>query len=144
MIRVIYLVNQKDLKLRNSLIQRTLQCEKWSFINNKGKKQYIQDKDMVDFANKLNGWTQNVYKFGCAFIHLSNYHDYQTEDPFQSLTDEDKDSIIAQMKHYHYANLNKSPAFEDLIPYLQSVMDKISSNYECEIKTLEERRIKKN
>jgi len=96
---------------------------------------------MVDLANNLNGWTQNVYKFGCAFIHLSNFHDYHSKDPFQSLENSDKDNIINQLHNYHGANLNRDSSLNDLIRFLPSVMEKISSNYECEIKTLEEIKI---
>lgn len=96
---------------------------------------------MVDLANNLNGWTQSVYRFGCAFIHLSNFHDYQTEDPFQSLTDMEKDAIIHQMKYYHSANLNRESSLSKIIFFLPNIMDKISSNFECEIKSLEEKKI---
>lgn len=140
MVRVIYLLNISDLNLRESFIQKTLEGKKWSVINQNGKKQNVTDKDMVDLANNLNGWTQNVYKFGCAFIHLSNFHDYLTEDPFQSLPDNEKDDIINQMKNYHFAILNRESSLNDIIPYLPNVMDKISSNFECEIKSLEEKK----
>ena len=138
MIRVIYLLNEADLNKRRSFIEQTLNGEKWSFINHNGKTQKVTDKDMVDLADNLNGWTQNVYKFGCAFIHLSNFHDYQSEAPFQSLNDSDKGIIINQLRHYHGANLNRESSFKDLIRFLPMVMNKISGNYEREIKSLEE------
>lgn len=139
MVRVIFLLNETDLGKRDAFIRQTLNGEKWSFINNNGKRQKITDKDLVDLANNLNGWTQNVYKFGCAFIHLSNFHDYQSENPFKALEDSDKDSIINQLHNYHGAILDRDSSLHDIIHYLPSVMDKISSNYECEIKSLEER-----
>ncbi|WP_046756609.1 hypothetical protein [Kordia jejudonensis] len=142
MVRVIYLLNETDLNKRESFIRQTLDGAKWSFVNHNGKKQKVTDRDMVELSDSLNGWTQNVYKFGCAFIHLSNFHDYQSEDPFQSLEDFDKDSIINQLINYHGANLNKKSTLNDLIRFLPSVMNKISSNYECEIKSLEEQKIK--
>lgn len=142
MVRVIYLLNETDLSKRESFIQQTLNGEKWSFINHNGKTQKVTDKDMVELADNLNGWTQNVYKFGCAFIHLSNFHDYQSEDPFQSLEDSDKDSIINQLHYYHGANLSRDSSLNDLIRYLPSVMEKISGNYECEIESLEKEKIK--
>jgi hypothetical protein len=142
MVRVIYLLNETDLSKRDSFIQQTLNGDKWSFINHNGKNQKVTDRDMVELSNSLNGWTQNVYKFGCAFIHLSNFHDYQSEDPFQSLEDSDKDSIINQLQYYHGANLKRDLSLNDLVRFLPSVMDKISANYECEIKSLEEEKIK--
>lgn len=138
MVRVIYLNHETDSKKREAFIRQTLNGEKWSFINHNGKKQTITDKDMVDLADTLNGWTQNVYKFGCAFIHLSNFHEYQTEDPFQSLDDADKDRIIFQLHQYHGANLTRASSLNELIHFLPNVMDKISSNYEYDIKSLEQ------
>ncbi|WP_143273595.1 hypothetical protein [Aquimarina sp. MAR_2010_214] len=142
MIRVIYLLNISNLNQRGSFIQKTLSGEKWSFINHNNKKQNVTDKNMVDLADNLNGWTQSVYKFGCAFIHLSNFHDYLTEDPFKSLPDLEKDAIIHQMKNYHSANLNRGSSLNEIIVHLPFVMEKITSNFECEIKSLEEKRIK--
>lgn len=137
MVRVIYLLNISDLTKRELLIKKTLDGEKWSFVNHNGKNQTVTDRDMVNVANELKGWTQNVYKFGCAFIHLSNFHNYLSEDPFKSLPDSEKDDIINQMRNYHFANLNRESTLNDIIPYLPSVMDKIKGNFECEIKSLE-------
>jgi hypothetical protein len=142
MVRVIYLLNEPDLQKREDFIQQTLNGDKWSFINHNGKNQNVTDKDMVDLANSLNGWTQNVYKFGCAFVHLSNFHDYQSEDPFKSLNEADKDSIINQLHNYHGARLTRESSLREIIPFLPNVMDKISSNFECEIKSLEEEKVK--
>lgn len=138
MVRVIYLLNETDLSKRESFIKQTLDGEKWSFINHNGKTQKVTDKDMIDLANNLNGWTQNVYKFGCAFIHLSNFHEYHTKNPFQSLENSDKDDIIRQLDYYHGANLNRDSSLNDIIRFLPSVMEKISSYHEREIKSLEE------
>ena len=142
MVRVIYLLNISDLALRESFIRQTLNGQKWSFINHNSKRQNVTDKDMVDLANNLNGWTQNVYKFGCAFIHLSKFHDYLTDDPFQTLSDNEKDDIINQMQNYHFANLSRKSKLNDIIPYLPRVMEKITSNFECEIKYIEEKKSK--
>jgi hypothetical protein len=48
---------------------------------------------MVDLAARLHGWTQNVYAFGCGFIHLSAFHDYADRDPFDLLTPDDRKII---------------------------------------------------
>jgi hypothetical protein len=139
MIRAIYLLSIIDLNKREKLISLTLSGEKWKILNEKGKNQNITDKDMVDLSNKLNGWTLSVYKFGCAFIHLSKFHDYNTFDPFQSLPDDEKKSIINHMAYYHCAMINTNSKINDFIPYLPSVMDKISSNLNCYIKGLEKK-----
>jgi hypothetical protein len=46
---------------------------------------------MVDLAQILQGWTRSVYKFGCAFIHLSSLHDYNERDPLSQLPAEEKE-----------------------------------------------------
>ncbi len=137
MVRVIYLLNIPEIDERKRLIQQTLNGEQWSFINHNNKVQKVTDRDMVGIASQLWGWTQNVYKFGCAFIHLSKFHNYLNEDPFKSLSETDKDNIINQLNDYHNANLNRSSSLEDIIPYLPNVMDKITSNFEYDIRKLE-------
>ena len=76
MVRVIYLLRIKDLTERNKLITSTLNGEKWKKKNEKGKITTITDKEMVEQANNLKGWSLSVYKFGCAFIHLSKYKEF--------------------------------------------------------------------
>lgn len=136
LIRVIYLLNISNAETRESLIEKTLKGEKWFLINENGKRKNITDRDMIEITNGLHGWTQNVYKFGCSFIHLSNFHDYQTEDPFNSISDQDKDEIIKHMNDYHFVRLNRNSSLNDIIPYLPHVFKKIKSNFECEIESL--------
>src|SRR5690554_1366354 len=76
MIRVIYLLNVIDLDQREKLINQTLIGQKWRIKNENGKTISITDRDMVELSNSLFGWTKSVYKFGCAFIHLSDFHNY--------------------------------------------------------------------
>lgn len=95
MVRVIYLLSIPEISKIESLVQKTLDGEKWTFINHNNKVQNITDRDMVNIASELWGWTQNVYRFGCAFIHLSKFHNYLTEDPFTALSDIEKEDIIS-------------------------------------------------
>src|SRR5262249_40018997 len=74
MVRVIFLLSIGDRPYRQQLIDGSVNGEKWTV---KGKKACITDREMVELAQTLQGWTQSVYKFGCAFIHLSSFHDYQ-------------------------------------------------------------------
>ena len=67
----------------------------------KGKERQITDREMVELANLLQGWTKSVYKFGCPFIHLSNSHAYNSKNPFESLPDTEKEDILSHMRHYH-------------------------------------------
>ncbi len=39
-------------------------------------------REMVEILNQSQGWTQSVYKFGCAFIHLINFHLYSVDNLF--------------------------------------------------------------
>ena len=137
MVRVIYLLNIPEISKRELLIKKTLNGEKWTFINHNNKVQNITDRDMVNIASELWGWTQNVYKFGCAFIHLSKFHNYLTEDPFMALSDTEKEDITNQLNNYHFANLNQNSSLNDIIPYLPMVMEKIVANFECNIRSLE-------
>lgn len=74
LIRVVYLLSIRDLVVRHQLIEQTLANQSWSVKNENGKMKKITDREMVALASELFGWTQSVYKFGCAFIHLSGLH----------------------------------------------------------------------
>jgi hypothetical protein len=96
---------------------------------------------MVNLANKLQGWTESVYRFGCAFIHLSNFHDYQQRNLMELITEEEKNAIVNHLRYYHGGPLTSNSSFDDLIPYLPNVFDKIASNLECYVKELVPRNI---
>jgi hypothetical protein len=136
MVRIIYLLNLPDLNERNNLIKSTLNGNKWRIKNANGKWVNVTDKEMAELSNSLNGWTLSVYKFGCAFIHLSDYHNYHAKDPFQSLAREEKENIIKHMSYYHGAILNLDSTFKEIIPYLGNVLEKITDNLDCYIKEL--------
>lgn len=101
MIRVIYLLHIADPVERRQMIQSTLRGEKWSVPTPKGKSRHVTDRDMVELAQCLEGWTQSVYKFGCAFVHLSDFHNHHAQNPFQKLTDAEKQDVLAHMRSYH-------------------------------------------
>jgi hypothetical protein len=81
MVRVIYLLTQSPER-RELLIDAAVRGEKWSQEASRAK---ATDKEMVELAQALQGWTQSVYKFGFAFIHLSGLHDYNDRDPLSQL-----------------------------------------------------------
>ena len=137
MVRVIYLLNISDLEERNRLIVQMLNGEVWTVLTDKGKSKKVTDKDMVELANNLQGWTLSVYKFGCSFIHLSKYHDYSDENPFDLLSSEEQKSILKHMRYYHGGPKNSSPNFDEFVTYFPSVFDKISGNLECYLNDLE-------
>lgn len=133
MVRVIYLLKQGPER-RELLISDSVRNKKWT---REGSRAKISDKDMVDIAQSLQGWTQSVYKFGCAFIHLSSLHDYNDRDPLLQLPDEERRDIIEHCRHYHGGPSIGVVRFGDLVPYLPRVLKKISENLECYLKALE-------
>lgn len=139
MIRVIYLLSIPELKRRNELIAASVNGEKWKVV---GSSKRITDFEMVELANKLHGWTRSVYKFGCAFIHLSNLHDYQDRDPMMLITSDERDAIAEHVMNYHFIHLEPHSKLDELLPILPAVFDKVSGNLICYLEDLEIESIK--
>lgn len=121
MVRVIYLLTQ-TVERRTLLIDTSVTGKKWPKIT---------DKEMVDVAQELQGWAQSVYKFGCAFIHLSGLHDYKDRDPLALLSQEDRSAILQHCRYYHGGPMQEDASFDDLIPFFPRVFEKIASNLDC-------------
>ena len=138
MIRVIYLLSISDMAYRDKLIKASVEMRKWT---EKGSNKPITDRKMVDLANKLQGWTESVYRFGCGFIHLSSFHDYKERDPMDIISVEEKENILKHMRNYHGGSLEPDPKFDDLIFYLPMVFEKIAENLECYVRNLESGKI---
>ncbi len=69
MIRVIYLLTTKDRPRRCAFTQASLDGEKWTFVHETtGKRQNVSDRDMVERAAELRGWTASVYRLGVVLI----------------------------------------------------------------------------
>ncbi len=137
MVRVIFLLNIEDLDERRRLISLTLDGQKWTLQTQNGKQRKVTDRDMVDIANDLQGWTSSVYNFGCAFIHLSNFHDYSASNPFDALSSTEQRDILHHMRHYHFGPYTDHPSFNELAFYFPDVYRKIASNLESYVKNLE-------
>jgi hypothetical protein len=133
MIRVIYLLAQ-PFDRRALLIEASVRGEKWSQKSSKGT---VTDKEMVDLAQSLQGWTRSVYKFGCAFIHLSHFHDYNTNDPLSQLPVGERKDILEHCRNYHGGPTLCEPTFFDFVPYFPRVLEKIVGNLECYLERLE-------
>lgn len=136
MIRVIYLLSIKDLAERRRLIRSTLRGERWKVQTPKGRFREITDRDMVDLAQKLHGWTQSVYRFGCAFVHLSNFHNHRGQKPFAQLSDEERLDILSHLRYYHGGPARDDPDMRCLSLYIPMVFRKITDNVACYIKQL--------
>ena len=98
MVRVIFLISIADKTYRDQLLDASVNGEKWTI---EGKSARVTDRQMVDLAQSLQGWTQSVYKFGCAFIHLSNFHDYGQRDPLSTLSSDEKANLLRHMRYYN-------------------------------------------
>ncbi len=136
MVRVIYLLSTQDRVARTKLVQAAIRGEKWRTPTAKGKLQNVADKHMVDLAQTLNGWTRSVYRFGCGFIHLSDFHDYHARDPFQALPSEERESIAYHLRTYHGGCASPDSSFEEIARYIPRFLDKISGNLRCYLEKL--------
>ncbi len=137
MVRGIYLLSFSDLNERKRLMEQTIDGIKWTVENKKGKQRGITDREMVELSNQLQGWAKSVYKFGCAFIHLSSFHAYKSKNLFDSLLDIEREDILSHMRYYHNGPNSDSTSFEELAMYFPKVFEKISGNLECYLKKLE-------
>ncbi len=133
MVRCIYLLSVKDRSLRSRLIRQSLNGQFWTTQD--GKR--VTDKEMVALSNELQNWTKNVYKFGCAFIHLSGFYDSAGRDPLESLPDDERNEIAQHLRYYHGFHMDANTRFRDIEGVLPRVLEKISSNLECYLRDLE-------
>lgn len=137
LVRAVFLLS-KDLTTRQHFISQTLQNTKWTLPNSRT---IVTDRNMVDLTDRLHGWTNSVYKLGCAFIHLSPMADYRNSNPFQQLDQTEITDIKQHLHNNHGFNLCDDLNMETVSPYLLRVLDKVSSNLECYIVYLESNRV---
>jgi hypothetical protein len=134
LVRVIFLLSQTNRAYRSALIADSVEGRPWTKKDGKGR---ITDREMLDLSKDLFNWAKNVYEFGCAFIHLSSFHDYATRDPMESVSAAERSTITSYLNYYHLVHLGPNVKFSEILPYLPGVFDKISSNLECYLKDLE-------
>jgi len=137
MVRVIFLLFTENLDERRRFIQSTLRGERWQIPTARGKLRNITDREMVEISQELQGWTQSVYKFGCAFVHLSDFHNHLVENPFEKISESERRSILTHMRHYHGGPAHDNPDMNEISMYIPMVFEKISSNLECCVRQLE-------
>ena len=126
MIRCIYLLSLTDLQRREKLVTQFERGDRWP----------ISDANMVKLSNRLHGWTKSVYRFGCAFIHLSKYND-ASKDPFDELSTQERKEIADHLAYYHGFTINEGTKLRDIAPILPGVFEKIADNLECYVRDLE-------
>lgn len=130
-IRVMYLGRISDMNERRRLMNLTLSGEKWNTLTQNSKWKQITDKDMVDKANELKGYIHYVYKFGCGFIHLSDFHNYEVKNPFDKLNYSEQFDIILYLHQYHGFSRDRELTVQNITPLIPNVFEKISSNMAC-------------
>lgn len=135
LVRVVFLLSQADRKYRNRLVGDSVGGRRWLRCNSR---QPVTDREMVELTDTLHGWTKSVYAFGCAFIHLSSFHDHQVRDPMDQLVEEEQDAILAHLRYYHGGPHGPSLRFSDIVPFLPAVFTKIADNLESYVKQLEQ------
>lgn len=123
-IRVMYLGRISDFDERERLMNQTLLGEKWTVLTPNNKWKQITDKDMVEKANEFYGYIQYVYKFGCASIHLSDFHDYATKNPFEKLSDIEKYDIKNYLNTYHNFPVENELTVENISDHIPDVLRK--------------------
>jgi hypothetical protein len=135
LIRVCYLLTITNPNERLRLIDDTLNGNKWR-INNK----VITDREMVNTASRYNHWAPEVYDFGNSFTHLTNFHEFKNTDPLQQLSVAKKVTIKQYLKSYHLFSINKDVTFNNVIPYIPQVAQKVSNNLNSYLNDLKHRR----
>lgn len=130
LIRAFYLLSFDNINERKKLVSQIICGEKWSSVAINGKRQLVTDREMVNLLSKLYGWTDLVYKFGCAFIHFSNFHDYSKINPFENISASEKKDILSYLRQYHGGPQTDTPSFDELSSYFPKVFDKITENLE--------------
>ncbi len=135
LVRAVFLLAQEDRTYRNRLIEDSVAGKRWRRENSL---QLVTDREMVELADSLHGWTKSVYDFGCAFIHLSSFHDHQVRDPLNQISEAEQNAILSHLRYYHGGPNGASPQFSDIVPLLPSVFTKIADNLECYIKSIEQ------
>jgi hypothetical protein len=134
LVRCVFLLSVTNRRYRRELLKDAVNGKPWRTEDGKRR---VTDREMVDLTNRLHGWTQYVYAFGCRFIHLSDFHDYPDRDPFDTMTPQDRADIGRYLAHYHGVTIKASTRLRDIEWVLPNVFEKISSNLECYVKDLE-------
>ena len=134
LIRVCYLNTLSDNLEITRLINNTINGIEWE---KNGKR--IFERKMVNIASHFNSWATDVYDFGNSFTHLTNFHDYKNNDPLRNIDVAKKATIKQYLKSYHQFPESLEITFENIIPYIPKVAEKVSNNLNVYIGNLENR-----
>ena len=118
---------------KEKLINQFFEGEEWTILTAKGKSKKITDRDILNSIKQI-GWEESIYKFGCAFIHLSNKWGYSENDVFQALNKTDQQDIVDHINTYHSTCLSLESSQESVFDYLPDIFNKIQANLICHVK----------
>lgn len=126
---------------KDMFIDQTLSGKQWKFGSQK-----ITDRFMLDYLkdstiDEMDYWEREyIYRMGCFFIHLSNFHSYKSDNPFNAIAELDKINIIRFIKSKHGYEMDTSNLdinkLETIIPFLPLIMNKINSNLLYQLEAL--------
>ncbi len=133
MVRVMYLLSLSDHAARSTLVASLVNGVVMRHAN--GKR--VTDKEMVDLGQILHGWAKSVYQFGCSFIHLSSFHDWNHRNPLDLLSTEERRQVMDHMRYYHGGPSGDKPTFQEFATFLPRVLGKIAGNLGCYLDHLE-------
>jgi hypothetical protein len=120
MISLLFLLNRSEVE-RKHLINLSANNHKWYFLDYDVKKKYINEKDIILFADTLEGWDKSIYEFGLSFNKLSINFNYLMKDPIKGMSDSEKNQIYTFIKDYHDNEFPKQFDQKELVPLLEEV-----------------------
>lgn len=127
-IRILFLGRLTDISERLRLMNQTLNGKKWTELTANNKWRQVTDRNMVDKSTEIKGYIHYVYKFGCAFVHLSDFHNYEITNPFDKLDFSEQFDIKLYLNQYHGFPKDKDLTVDNVAPLIPSVFKKISQN----------------
>lgn len=137
LIRAIHLLSIEDHSERQKLIKASVNGEPWKVDASGGIPLAITNKGMAEHSEQFYAWIASVYRFGCAFIHLSALDDLSTRDPFRSLPEGQRRDILQHLQSYHGESIEDNASFADISSYFPAVFDEVSDNLEWYLRCLE-------
>jgi hypothetical protein len=138
LIRVIYLLSVKDIKARQRLIDSTLRGSPWTVRGPGGRLRNVTDRDIAGLARKLRARTKSIYRFGCGFIHLSEFHHHFALDPFDKLTQGEKRDMLSHLREHHGGPAGAGLDLPELAGYALRVFEEVSGDLERCLAVLEQ------
>ena len=127
----LYYFNSRNENDKKTLLRQFHAGQPWH-----GEKRLVRDRDMVNLLARtlILDWATPIYDIGCAFIHLSPYHDWNNDnDPTRNISNDVRETIVEHVKAHHQKELSVNFTFDDLISITNDVFCKLRGNILCEL-----------